>query len=387
MIEIRARQRLGNIDLDIDLRTATTGVLALFGPSGAGKTSILNWLAGLNRPDSGSITIDGRVLFDAAAGINLPPDQRDLGYVFQEPRLFPHLGVRANLLYGQYLRRRKSTDRPDITFDQVVHLLGIEHLLGRRIGGLSGGEQQRVSIGRALLAQPRLLLMDEPLAAVDARRKSEILPFIESLHAELSIPIVYVSHDPDEILRIADQVALIVDGKLVTLGSMESVLGRLDLPNLSDAAEPGAVITTTVLEVDDGTGLSVLGLAQAHDQSGDGQPGQRQSGERQLGAGRAEIRIGSLPLTVGQPVHLRLLARDVALARQPVDGISILNQLPGVVRQILADGGPFVDFQIDVGAVIWARITRKSADHLKLQVGDPVVALIKSVAADPKRFS
>src|ERR1700744_732155 len=221
MIDIRAKQRLGNTELDISLQTATTGVLALFGPSGAGKTSILNWLAGLSRPDSGSITVDDRVLFDAAAGINLPPERRGLGYVFQEPRLFPHLGVRGNLLYGRHLRRQPAS-RSDITFDQVVHLLGIEHLLGRRIGGLSGGEQQRISIGRALLAQPRLLLMDEPLAAVDARRKSEILPFIESLHAELSLPIVYVSHDADEILRIADQVALIVDGKVVTLGSMET---------------------------------------------------------------------------------------------------------------------------------------------------------------------
>jgi molybdate transport system ATP-binding protein len=371
MIDIRAKQRLGSTQMDISLQTATTGVLALFGPSGAGKTSILNWLAGLNRPDSGSITIDGRVLFDAAAGINLPPEQRDLGYVFQEPRLFPHLGVRANLLYGRHLRRR-TDHRTEITFDQVVHLLGIEHLLARRIGGLSGGEQQRVSIGRALLAQPRLLLMDEPLAAVDARRKSEILPFIESLHAELSIPIVYVSHDADEILRIADQVALIVDGKLVTLGSMETVLGRLDLPNVSDDAEPGAVITTTVLQVDDGTGLTVLALAGSTDTA--------------IGETR-EIRIGRLPLSFGQPVHLRLLARDVALARHPIDEISILNQLPGTVRQILPGAGPFVDFQIDVGALIWARITRKSAEHLRFQVGDPVVALIKSVAADPKKFS
>jgi molybdate transport system ATP-binding protein len=371
MIDIRAKQRLGDTQLDIELKTDTTGVLALFGPSGAGKTSILNWLAGLNRPDSGSIIIDGRVLFDAAAGINLPPEHRDLGYVFQEPRLFPHLGVRGNLLYGRRLRRR-TDGRPEITLDQVVNLLGIEHLLGRRIGGLSGGEQQRVSIGRALLAQPRLLLMDEPLAAVDARRKSEILPFIESLHAELSIPIVYVSHDPDEILRIADQVALIVDGKLVTVGSMETVLGRLDLPSLSDDAEPGAVITATVLEADDGTGLTVLGLSVP---------------DGPMGSGPPEIRIGRLPLSFGQSVHLRLLARDVALAKQRIDEISILNQLPGVVREIRRDSGPFVDFQIDVGTIIRARITRKSADLLNFQVGDPVIALIKSVAADPKRFS
>lgn len=366
MIHIQAQQRLGSLELAIDLVSTTNGVLALFGPSGAGKTSILNWLAGLNRPDSGSIRVNDRVLFDAAAGINLPPEDRDLGYVFQEPRLFPHLGVRGNLLYGWHLRRHHRRTRPEITFDQVVHLLGIEHLLDRRVHGLSGGEQQRVSIGRALLAQPQLLLMDEPLAAVDAHRKSEILPFIESLQAELSIPIVYVSHDPDEIMRIADQVALIVDGRLVTLGSLESVLGRLDLPLIADTAEPAAIINATMLQQDDGTGLSILGL----------------SGP----AGNQEIRIGRLPVERGGIVHLRLLARDVALARHSIDGISILNQLPGVVCQIVQGTGPFVDFQIDVGALIWARITRKSADQLHFQVGDPIVALIKSVAADPKKF-
>lgn len=382
MIDIRARQRLGDLELDIELRVETGGVLALFGPSGAGKTSILNWIAGLNRPDSGRIVVGGRVLFDSAAGIDLPPEQRGLGYVFQEPRLFPHLGVKANLLYGWHRRHRhqygaQQPGQPEITLEQVVKLLGIQHLLGRRIAGLSGGEQQRVAIGRALLAQPQLLLMDEPLAAVDARRKSEILPFIESLHAELRIPIVYISHDPDEILRIADQVALIVGGRLVTVGDMETVLGRLDLPALSDAAEPGAVITATVVEVDDGTGLSVLALS---DQAGI-------DGDAAAPGGLRTIRIGRLPLRVGDPVHLRLLARDVALARQVIDGISILNQLPGVVRQILPGTGHFVDLQLDIGPLIWARITRKSAEQMKLQVGDPAVALIKSLAADPKKFS
>jgi molybdate transport system ATP-binding protein len=367
MIEIQARQRLGGLALSIDLQTTTGGVLALFGPSGAGKTSILNWLAGLNRPDSGRIQVDELVLFDSEAGINLPPEQRHLGYVFQEPRLFPHLGVRDNLLYGWKRRQRQPSSRPEITLDQVVHLLGIEHLLARRIHGLSGGEQQRVAIGRALLAQPKLLLMDEPLAAVDVHRKSEILPFIERLPAELALPIVYVSHDPDEIMRIADQVALIGDGKLLALGSLEAVLGRLDLPDLTEMAEPGAVIATTMLLPDDGTGLSVLGITGP--------------------SGAQEIRIGRLAVAVGQVVHLRILARDVALARQPVDGISILNQLPGVVRQIAPGSGPFVDLQIDIGSLIWARISRRSANQLAFRVGDPLTALIKSAAADPKKFA
>ncbi|MDY0885017.1 molybdenum ABC transporter ATP-binding protein [Dongia soli] len=370
MIEIDARQRLGKTELKIDLKVETKGILALFGPSGAGKTSILNWLAGLNRPDDGIIRVDGQTMFDRRAGIDIAPERRRLGYVFQEPRLFPHLGVRGNLLYGRRLtHRRYGTQESDIGFDWIVELLGIGGLLERRIATLSGGEKQRVAIGRALLANPRLLLMDEPLAAVDVQRKSEILPFIEKLHAELSVPIVYVSHDPDEILRLADQVALIADGKLAAYGDVESVLGRLDLPNLTDNAEAGAVIGVTVLAQDDGSGLSLLGFSGA------------------AGQGTAcggVIRVGRLPHAVGQHLNLRILANNVALARQPVNGMSILNQLPGRVSQIVASDGPFVDVQVDIGSPIWARITRKSLQELNLSVGDNVIALVKSAAADPK---
>lgn len=365
MIEIAASQRLGAVELQIDLRVETRGILALFGPSGAGKTSILNWLAGLNRPDDGLIRVDDRVLFDRSRGIDIPPERRRLGYVFQEPRLFPHLGVLGNLLYGRRLtQRRYGGQEGDLDLGRIVELLGIDGLLNRRISALSGGEKQRVAIGRALLANPRLLLMDEPLAAVDVKRKSEILPFIERLHAELSIPIVYVSHDPDEILRLADQVALITDGKLTAFGDVDTVLGRLDLPNLTDTPEPGAVISVTMKQQDDGTGLSILSFGSS--------------------SGEGEIRVGRLPHALGERLHLRILARDVALARHPVEGISILNQFPGTIRQIVDGDGPFADIQVDIGTPIWARVTHRSRQDLGLSVGDPVVALVKSAAADPK---
>lgn len=200
MIDIRAKQRLGNTELDISLQTATTGVLALFGPSGAGKTSILNWLAGLSRPDSGSITVDDRVLFDAAAGINLPPERRNLGYVFQEPRLFPHKRVRANLLYGSHDAGRA------LAFDETIAFLGIGHLLDRWPRSLSGGEARRVAIGRALLANPRFLLLDEPLSSLDRPRREEIMRAIEHIRDVLRLPVLMVTHDPEEAERLGTQI-------------------------------------------------------------------------------------------------------------------------------------------------------------------------------------
>ena len=223
MLEVRAKHRLGVFQLDVELVAPTGGIVALFGRSGAGKTSLVNMLAGLLRPTEGRIALNGTVLFDSAARIDLPPERRRLGYVFQEGRLFPHLDVRGNLLYG--FRRVPAAERA-IRLEQIVELLDIGPLLRRRPGSLSGGEQQRVAIGRALLANPRLLLMDEPLASLDATRKAEILPFIEQLRDKLRLPIVYVSHDMGEIVRLADTVVLLADGRVTAIGSAEQVLGR-----------------------------------------------------------------------------------------------------------------------------------------------------------------
>ena len=223
MLEVRAKHRLGVFQLDVELVAPTGGIVALFGRSGAGKTSLVNMLAGLLRPTEGRIALNGTVLFDSAARIDLPPERRRLGYVFQEGRLFPHLDVRGNLLYG--FRRVPAAERA-IRLEQIVELLGIGPLLRRRPASLSGGEKQRVAIGRALLANPRLLLMDEPLASLDATRKAEILPFIEQLRDKLRLPIVYVSHDMGEIVRLADTVVLLADGRVTAIGSAEQVLGR-----------------------------------------------------------------------------------------------------------------------------------------------------------------
>jgi molybdate transport system ATP-binding protein len=223
MLEVRAKHRLGVFQLDVELVAPTGGIVALFGRSGAGKTSLVNMLAGLLRPTEGRIALNGTVLFDSAARIDLPPERRRLGYVFQEGRLFPHLDVRGNLLYG--FRRVPAAERA-IRLEQIVELLDIGPLLRRRPGSLSGGEKQRVAIGRALLANPRLLLMDEPLASLDATRKAEILPFIEQLRDKLRLPIVYVSHDMGEIVRLADTVVLLADGRVTAIGSAEQVLGR-----------------------------------------------------------------------------------------------------------------------------------------------------------------
>ena len=238
MIELSLTRRQGAFRVAIEL-SAGQGVTALFGPSGSGKTSVINMVAGLARPDEGRIVVDGKVLFDAKAGIDLPPEARRLGYVFQEARLFPHLSVRANLTFGM---NRLAVAERRVKFDDVVEVLGIGHLLDRRPAKLSGGEKQRVAIGRALLASPRILLMDEPLAALDTARKAEILPFIAGLSKRFAIPILYVSHSMDEVLRLADTLVLMDHGRAAAVGGVEELLARPDLRALTGRYEAGAVI-------------------------------------------------------------------------------------------------------------------------------------------------
>ena len=223
MLDVALRKRLGSFVLDAAFAAPTDGVTALFGSSGAGKSTIVHAIAGLTRPDSGHIRVGDRTLYDAAAGIEQPPRRRRIGYVFQEARLFPHMRVRDNLMYGY--RRAPKGDRR-IELDAVVELLGIEALLARRPLTLSGGERQRVALGRALLAQPRLLLMDEPMAALDVGRKAEILPYIERLRDELRLPIVYVSHSVEEVARLADTVVVLEQGKVAAAGAIADVMAR-----------------------------------------------------------------------------------------------------------------------------------------------------------------
>ena len=354
MLELAIEKQLPGFTLEAHF-TAGPGITALFGRSGAGKTTLINLLAGLLRPDAGRIRIGDRVLFDSAAGIDIKPEHRRLGYVFQEDRLFPHLSVRSNLTYGERLVARAERR---IHFDQVVELLGIGDLLERRPNNLSGGEKQRVAIGRALLASPELVLMDEPLANLDAGRRSEILPFIERLRDRLGLRVVYVSHSMDEIVRLADTVVLMSEGKTVATGSVEAVMGRLDLRPLTGRYDAGAVLAATMAAQDETFGLSLLDTA----------------------GGQLHVPMVDLPL--GAPLRVRIRARDVSLALQEPVAISVLNRFPAVVREIGDDEGAQVDVLLDIGCPLWARITRRSAVELKLAPGSQVWALIKAVAID-----
>lgn len=354
MLEVDVRRRLGDFELQTRF-TAEAGLTAFFGRSGAGKTSLVNMLAGLERPDSGRIAIDGHVLFDSATGTDTPPERRRLGYVFQDARLFPHLSVRSNLTYGMRLvpPARRHQD-----FDRVIALLDIAHLLERRPRALSGGEMQRVSIGRALLASPRLLLMDEPLASLDAHRKDEILPFIERLRDDLGLSIVYVSHAMEEVVRLADTMVLMSEGRVAALGGVEELMSRLDLRPLTGRYEAGAVIAATVAGQDEEFGLTELTFA------------------------RNRMLVPRLDLPDGTPIRARIRSRDIALSLDRPTDISILNVFEGVVSEVGPQDGPQVDVLVDIGVPVVARLTRRSVHGLGLVRGRKVHALIKAVAID-----
>ncbi len=357
-IEVDVRRRFGSFALDVSFASAESGVIALFGRSGAGKTSIVNLIAGLERPDEGHIVVAGRTLFDSRSGIDVPPERRRLGYVFQDSRLFPHLSVRSNLRYGM----RRGEDGC-VTFDRVVGLLGLEQLLDRRPQLLSGGEAQRVAIGRALLACPKLLLMDEPLASLDAARKDEILNFIERLRDDLSLPIVYVSHIMDEVVRLADEMVVLSDGRVAAVGPVEDMTSRLDLRPLTGRHEAGAVLATRIEAHDDTFDLTYLTF-----------PGGRLS-------------VSRLALPLGVDIRVRVRARDVSLALEPPRRSSVLNVFRGTIVDIGAEPGSLVDVLLDVGVpehktILWARITRKSVQELGLAPGTKAFALVKTVALD-----
>lgn len=355
------RKQLGTFTLDAAMHQPAGGVLALFGRSGAGKTTLVQILAGLLRPDSGHVRVGDVTLFDSARGIDLPPDARRIGYVFQEGRLFPHYSVRGNLLYGY--KRTPAAERR-LGLDAVVDLMGLDDLLDRRPRELSGGEKQRVALGRALLSNPRLLLMDEPLASLDQPRKDEILPFVERLRDELQIQLVYVSHAMDEIVRLADSMVLLSNGRVAAAGSVEAITSRLDLRPLTGRDDAGAALTVSVRRQDEGDGLTHLSF-------GDG-----------------ELVVPRLDLPAGHRLRVRVRARDVALALSRPPDCSILNVLHGVIDEIGQDSGPLVDLKVRIGRhAIWARVTRRSLRALGLQPGTPVYAMIKAVAVDRHALS
>ncbi len=355
MLEVDVQQRLGDFVLRAKF-ASDAPVVALFGRSGAGKSSVVNLLAGIAKADRGRIALNGEVLLDTAHGINVPPEARRIGYVFQDGMLFPHLSVRRNLAYGEKLVT--AGDRY-IDRDKVITLLGLEHLLERKPVNLSGGEKQRVAIGRALLRSPRLLLLDEPLASLDSTRKGEILQYIELLRDEFRIPIVFVSHAVEEVTRLADEIVLLDRGQVTATGSVEAIMGRLDLKPLTGRYEAGAVIEAVVASHDIANDLVTLAF----------------NGGSFIVPG-----VGAL---IGERVRLRVRARDVSIATSKPSGISILNTLPGTVIEIGDESGPIVDVRIRIGeAVLIARITRYSSRQLSLVVGLPVFALVKAISLD-----
>jgi molybdate transport system ATP-binding protein len=352
-IEVSIRHRIERFALDVDF-SSSGRLTALFGASGSGKTSVINVIAGMIVPEEGRVAVDGRVLLDTNAGIIVPRHKRRIGYVFQEPRLFPHLNVRQNLNYGAWFTpaRERGAD-----FAQVIDMLGIAPLLERRPSGLSGGEKQRVAIGRALLTTPRLLLMDEPLASLDDARKAEIMPYIERLRDESRVPIVYVSHALAEVTRLASDIVVMSHGRSIESGPASEIMQRLDVLPPEERSEAGAIIETVIESYDSAYDMSVLRSA--------------------AGAIRIPGRVGE----PGAALRLRLKARDILVATEAPRKLSALNVLSGRVSGIGSATGPMVEIRIDcAGTPIIARITRQSLDALALAPGSNVYAIIKSVS-------
>jgi len=366
MISAALRLARPGFTLEVALSLPERGVSALFGPSGCGKTTVLRALAGLERA-AGRVALGEEIWQDDASKRFLATHRRPIGYVIQESALFPHLSVQGNLDYG--LKRSAPAERR-VALDQVVGLLGIGPLMARRPATLSGGERQRVAIARALATSPRLLLMDEPLAALDAKRKAELLPYLDRLHQELAIPIVYVSHAIDEVARLADHLVLLEAGRVLAEGPVADMLARLDL-NLPLGESAGVVLDGVVGERDERWQLARLDVA--------------------CGTGSAFglwARDQGLPL--GHRVRVRVLARDVSLTRAPQTGTSIGNQLRGTVEAIADDEHPALalvrvrvgkgEGGAEQGAPLVARLTRRSAHALGLAPGQPVWAQVKTVA-------
>jgi molybdate transport system ATP-binding protein len=350
---IQARFKLDwpGFTLDVDLNLPARGVTALFGHSGSGKTTLLRCMAGLERATQGRLVVNGQAWQDGAAW--MPTHQRPLGYVFQEASLFPHLTVMGNLRYG--MRRASSAQQGSL--DQAIELLGIGHLLERKPDRLSGGERSRIGIARALAVSPRLLLMDEPLAALDLKRKQEILPYLERLHRELDMPVIYVSHAPDEVARLADHLVVMDAGRAVAAGPLIETLARLDLP-IQLGEDVGVVLDAVVAARD----------AQWH-------------------LARVEFPGGNLWVrdaghAIGDPVRVRILARDVSIALQEVSGISIQNCLRATVEEMAGDHHPALSLlRLKAGtSPLLARLTQRAAAELGLAPGMAVWAQIKAVA-------
>ena len=359
-LKVAVEKRLGSFLLDVAFDAPTPGIVALFGPSGCGKSTTINIIAGLLVPDDGEISLGEDVLLDTRRKIAIAAERRGIGYVFQDARLFPHLNVASNLRYAQ----RRARRAPYVSLERVLAMLDLEPLLSRRVHRLSGGERQRVALGRALLSQPRLLLLDEPLAALDRDRREEVLPYLETLRDQLAIPMIYVSHQFDEVLRLATHIVLMQAGKVAAEGGITQMSLDPKLRALIGPDAVGAVIDGTVLGEDAASGLT------------------------RVRVGNGELKIEAARLVAGARMRVQLLARDVIVSTRMPQYLSVRNSLPGVVTAIDDDGtgnaadlgSDLVSIDIGAGASILARVTRAATRELGLAVGAGVWALVKAVS-------
>lgn len=349
MLELNFSQTLGTHCLEINESLPASGITAVFGVSGAGKTSLINAISGLTKPQQGRIVLNGRVLNDVEQGICLAPEKRRIGYVFQDARLFPHYKVRGNLRYGM---AKSMADQ----FDKLVSLLGIEPLLDRLPGSLSGGEKQRVAIGRALLTAPELLLLDEPLASLDIPRKRELLPYLQRLAREINIPMLYVSHSLDEILHLADKVLVLEGGQVKAFGNLEEVWGSSVMHPWLPQDQQSSILRVTLLEHHPHYAMTALALGDQH------------------------LWVNKLDKPLQSAVRVRIQATDVSLVLQPPQHSSIRNVLHAKVLQCYDDNGQ-VEVQLEVsGRTLWARISPWARDDLAVKPGQWLFAQIKSVS-------
>jgi molybdate transport system ATP-binding protein len=366
MFSIRARKHRDGFVLDVAIQVGSPGVVALFGRSGCGKTTLANIIAGLLPADEAHIEIDGVPL--DANGKSLRAEHRRIGYVFQDARLFPHLDVMGNLRYGETRAKRFDSSpapaSPRITLDMVAPLLGLEPLLSRRVNQLSGGERQRVALGRALLSQPRLLLLDEPLASLDAARREEVLPYLEKLRDELAIPMIYVSHQFEEVLRLATHVVLMDRGKVLSQGTLDELSLHPELRAIVGPDAVGAVLHGTVTTVDGGTGLATVRI------------------------GDNSLRLNLREAKAGAAVRVQLLARDIILATSRPENLSVRNVMTGTVSRVVADDAETDLVYVDIGgAHVLSRVTRAASIALDLRAGSPIWVLVKSVSIRDTRSS
>ena len=372
MLSVSVLKKRDGFTLQAQFEVPTPGIVALFGRSGCGKTTLVNVISGLLEADEARIRLDDIVLTDTRAGTAVPVEHRKIGYVFQDARLFPHFSVRGNLRYG--LKRAGGRHRPEpsarepgsgkvIAFDEVVALLGLERLLERRPHQLSGGERQRVGLGRALLSQPRLLLLDEPLASLDIARREEVLPYLEALRDRLSLPMVYVSHQFEEVLQLATHVVLMEAGQVVAQGNLREVSLRPELRQIVGPDAVGSVLDGVITQAGSSNSLADLKV------------------------GNGTLHVGLQGATTGDRVRIQLLARDIILAIQKPQGLSVRNELQGVVTELMPDDFDAVLVKVDIGgAVLLSRITREAAASLGLRPGSQVWALVKAVSTRGHTF-